>query len=203
MDKKTSITFNEKMTGPFAQGATDPEQGEQAGKTTGSAFSMHATISVADLDSFGVDPNHTGALAATVDFTPFGEAIPASNGVFKLFTPPDKTGLKNMVYEFTIRHDGVDYFFHGHKNVHNDSGGLDMWKDTTTLYSTLHRGTDRSGPIVAAGILCLGVIDVIKLVATMRAMNGGGVDESAVAVAKFGKIFLSELWDTYAPHFKG
>lgn len=200
MDKNTSITFSEKMTGPFAHGETDPAQGEAAGKGAGSTFTMHGTISVADLDRFGSDPEHRGDLKATIDYTPFGEGIATANGVFKLFTPPDQSGTKNMVYEFTFEHRGATYFFHGHKNVHNDAGGLDIWKDTTTLYSTLHRGTDGTGPIVAAGILGLGLVDVLKMVSTMRAMNGGGVDETAVAIAKFGNVFMGELWNTYAPH---
>ena len=189
------------MTGPFAQGETDPGQGAQAGKTINSVFTMHATISVADLDAFGIDPNHTGQLDAKVDYIPFGTNIPSTNGVFKLFTPPDQTGTKNMVYAFEIEHAGASYYFYGHKDVRNDAGGLDLWKDTTTLYSTLHKGTDRSGPIVAAGILGLGVADLIRLVSTMRTMNGGAVDETAMALAKFGKVFMGELWDTYGPHF--
>ncbi len=200
MNPLSSITFNEKMSGPFAHGFTDPEKGAESGRTQNSSFTMHATISVADLDAFGADPNHTGQLVATVDYTPFGEGIQASHGVFKLFTPPDASGTKNMVYNFVIQHDGADYFFHGQKDVRNDAGGLDLWKDTTTLYSALHRGTDRSGPIVAAGILSLGLADVIGLVSTMRAMDGGGVQETAMAIGKFGRIFMGALWDTYSKH---
>ena len=201
---KTSITFDEKMSGPFVQGATDPHLGAQSGKAINSEFTMHATISAPDLDALGVDPNHTGQLKATVDYTPFGQRIPTTNGVFKLFTPADQTGTKNMVYEFCLQHGGEDYFFHGHKNVRSDAHGTDLWKDTTTLYSTLHKGKDGSGPVVGAGILSLGLVDVMKLASTMRAMNGGGVEETATAVAKFGKVFLGELWDTYAkPLAKG
>ncbi len=198
MDKKMSITFNEKMSGPFAHGETDPAHGERTGKTIGSVLTMHASISVDDLERFGVDPDHTGRLEATIDYTPFGDGIRAKSGVFKLFTPPDSTGTKNMIYAFGLQHQGEEYYLYGHKDVRNDAGGLDLWKDTTTLYTTLHKGADRSAPIVGAGILGLGIVDLLKLVSTMRAMNGGGVEETAAAVAKFGKIFMGELWDTYA-----
>jgi cholesterol oxidase len=193
-----SISFDEKMSGPLAWGETDPVRGEENGKISASVFTMHASIFVDDLEKFQNDHNHTGRLEATVDFTPFGNGIRTSGGVFNLFTAPDATGLKNMVYAFNLRHENQDYYFYGHKNVRNDAFGLDLWKDTTTLHSTLHRGTDRSGPVVAAGVLSLGLADLLKLVSTMKPVGGSSLSESASAIARFGRIFMGELWDTYA-----
>jgi hypothetical protein len=36
------------------------------------------------------------------------------------------------------------------------------------------------------------------MVGTMRATNASGPGESAKALARFGRFFLGELWDTYA-----
>jgi hypothetical protein len=74
---------------------------------------------------------------------------------------------------------------------------LDMWKDTTTLYSRIHRGTDKSGPVVAAGVISLGPLDLLKMVRTFKALNASGPLEEAQAVTKFGTFFMGELWSTY------
>jgi hypothetical protein len=72
-----------------------------------------------------------------------------------------------------------------------------MWKATTTLYTQLHQGTDKSGPVVGAGVLNLGVADLLAMIPTMRATNTSSPAEAADAVARFGRFFLGELWDTY------
>src|SRR5262249_24938833 len=153
-------------------------------------FTKHSVITIDDLDRFVNDPQHTGRLDATVDYTPFGQNLKTSNGVFNLFTPPDSRGYKHMVYDFQLEHLGVKYFFHGQKNIRNDKGGLDLWHDTTTLYSTLHRGDDQSGAIVGAGILSLGITDLVKIVSSMKATGASSAADSLAAVSKFGHFFM-------------
>ena len=77
----------------------------------------------------------------------------------------------------------------------------DLWKDTTTLYTKLHKGTDATGEVVGAGILSLGVTDLIKLLGTVEVPNAGPV-QRAETLAKFGKFFMGELWNTYAKHLR-
>jgi hypothetical protein len=102
-----------------------------------------------------------------------------------------------MVYELAFSHGGKPYYLAGKKEVHDDPG-FDLWKDTTTLYTTLHEGTSKAGPVVGAGVLRLGVADLADLVSTMRATGARGVVESAEAIAIFGRLFMGELWDSYA-----
>lgn len=197
-DVPIGITFSETMAGAFALGATDPEEGRKLGRKEGTELALHANVAIDDLDRFIADPQHLGSLTGSVDFTPWGEGLKGSRGVFNLFQPSGEKDLKYMVYELAFAHQGTSYYLAGKKLVHDDPG-LDLWSDTTTLYTQLHQGDDASGPVVGAGILTLGVGDLIRLVSTMRVTNAGVVDKLA-ALSKFGRFFLGELWDTYVGH---
>ena len=61
----------------------------------------------------------------------------------------------------------------------------------------LHQGQDKTGPIVGAGILTLGALDLMKMVSTMMALNAPSPAEAAKALMNFGRFFLGQLWDTY------
>ena len=193
------ISFREVMSGGFALGATDPEDGQRRGQAEGSEMTMHAAIDIQDLDRFIADPGHLGGLTGTLDFTPFGDGLQATTGVFNLFSPTNDPKLKLMVYEMGFQHGGKSYYLAGQKNVRQDPI-TDLWKATTTLYSHLHEGTDKSGPVVGAGILTLGVKQLIQLLSTMRAPGAADFTEKSEAIAKFGRFFLGELWDTYVRH---
>src|SRR3954453_22735699 len=193
------ISFREVMSGGFALGATDPEAGQKQGQAEGSEMTLHAAIDIADLDRFIAEADHPGGLTGTIDFTPFGDGLASTSGIFNLFSPTDDPKLKLMVYEMGFKHEGKDYYMAGQKNVRQDPL-FDLWRDTTTLYSKLHEGTDKTGPVVGAGILTLGVKQLIQLLSTMAAPGAETFTEKSEAMAKFGRFFLGELWDTYVRH---
>lgn len=196
-DATLGLSFSETMAGGFALGETDPVAGKGAGRAAGTELAMHATVTIRDIRRFVEDPEHAGELVGHIDFTPFGESIPASTGAFNLFHPTGDPDLKLMVYELGFNHDGQDYYLAGKKEVRDDPG-LDLWKDTTTLFTRLHEGRDSTGPVVGAGVLRLGVKELAKLVTTIRALGASSVLERAEAVAHFGRFFMGELWDRYA-----
>ena len=193
------ITFRETMEGHFALGATDPEEGSRLGEaaTPKTVLSLHATITVEDLDAFRADPRHGGRLTGSLSLPGFGERIPARTGVFQLFSPAEDPRMRYMVYEMGLTHEGTDYYLAGKKRVKDDPGP-DMWKDTTTLFTRLHQGRDDTGPVVGAGILRLGAMDLMRMVSTMHATGTESLAQSAAALAQFGKFFLGQLWDQYA-----
>lgn len=196
-DPRPGITFREAMSGPFALSEDDPEVGRRTGASTGTTLTLRATIDIHDLEQFESDPEHGGAIHGEVDFTPFDEAMPTTGGVFNLFSPGEEPRLKRMVYEVGFRHGGESYYLAGRKDVRDDPGP-DLWRDTTTLYARLHRGTDVTGPVVGAGILRLGVDDLARLVSTIRATETGSLMERVETVARFGRFFLGKLWNRYA-----
>jgi hypothetical protein len=198
-DPRLGIMFREAMAGGFSLGETDPAVGDRQGKHTGNLLTMHAAITIQDLDRFIADPNHAGQINGSIDFQPFGENILAKSGVFNLFSPTEDPRLKLMVYEMGFEHDGKEYYLAGKKEVKDDPL-YDLWKATTTLFTQLHQGPDKSGPVVGAGILTLGPVDLMKMVSTMHALNAGSPAEATEAVMKFGRFFMGKLWDTYCKH---
>lgn len=193
------ITFRETMTGPFALGETDPKAGETAGKRANTELSMHASVEIRDLDRFVADETHNGSITGQIDFAPFGKGIPAGRGVFRLFSPSDKPGLRLMVYELGFEHGADAYYLAGQKHVQNDHAGTDLWNDTTTLYTKLHKGSDAAGPVVGAGVLRLGIPDLAKLTSTVRVLNAEKASDHARALGAFGRFFMGNLWETYGP----
>jgi len=188
----TGLSFRETMAGGFTLGATDPRRGA-AGNTP---LAMHATIHISDMAAFIADPRHLADLTGHIDFAPFGQAIPAESGVFGLFTPSDDPALTYMVYELGFRHADKSYYLAGKKHVRL-GWPWKLWGETTTLYTTLHEGSDASGPVVGTGVLRLGVVELLKLLTTVHATNASSFGQSAGAVWRFFKYFAAELTRTY------
>ena len=184
----SGLTFRETMSGPVALGATDPEAG--AADPNASTLAIHCEISIDDIDRFVADREHTGSITGSVEYEPFGGTLPVTKGIFNLFSPGGPNE-RLMQYRLAFEHDGKPYFLDGAKHVHDDPG-FDVWKDTTTLRTVLHEGTDENGPVAGAGILSLGVEALTRMMTTMRP-TGGGIEP----LVKFGKVFLGSLWASY------
>lgn len=195
----TGIAFHEIMQGPFAFGETDPHAGAEAGKTAGTTLSIACSITIHDLDRFMSDPGHHGGITGHVSCAALAENMPAQSGVFQLFSPADNPTDRLMVYELAFAHDGQDYYLAGRKHVRHDPV-YDLWRDTTTLYTTLHRGRDQSGPVVGAGILTIDVGRLIKMVESIQVIDAHSTADRARALLQFGRFFLGALWTTYGPH---
>jgi hypothetical protein len=188
----TGVSFRETMAGGFALGVTEPRTGARA--TT--LLTMRATIHIEDITTFTADPQHRAGLTGHIDFPPFGLAIPAESGVFSLFMPSGELALTYMVYELGFRHGGKSYYLAGKKRVRLGRFWK-LWGETTTLYSTLHEGVDSAGPVVGAGILRLGMIELMKMLTTVRATNAATKRESAGALWQFFKFFVAKLMHIY------
>lgn len=195
----SGIQFNETMAGGFSLGLKVPAEGFHQGNRLDTQLAIHVTVTIDDLDRFINEPEHPGRLSGTIDFAPLAIGIEATTGVFNLFCPADDPKLKLMVYELGFEHQGEAYYLAGKKEVRDDPG-FDLWADTTTLYTQLHKGADKSGDVVGAGILTLGVADLIKLVSTMTVINAYSTVDKLETIGRFGGFFLGELWATYGPH---
>lgn len=197
MTTQHGIQFKESMAGGFALGVNTPFEGSKQGKRLGTELAIHVTVAIDDIERFIDEAEHPGQLSGTIDFSPMGIGIQASTGVFNLFCPTNDPKLKLMVYELGFEHQGEAYYLAGKKEVRDDPG-FDLWSDTTTLFTQLFKGTDKSGEVAGAGILTLGVGDLIKLVSTITVTNAPSAVDKLKTVGRFGSFFLDELWETYA-----
>lgn len=198
-DETIGISFRETMSGGFALGETDPETGRQKGAAAGTVLALHATVLIRDIDRFLQEPDHPGSLAGSIEYGPFGGTVEGTNGVFNLFNPSGQPGLKYMVYELGFQHEGKAYYLAGRKEVRDDPA-IDAWKQTTTLYTLLHEGPDATGPVVGAGVLTLGVADLIRMLGTTSAPGATDAAQTAAAITRFGRFFLGQMWDSYGSH---
>jgi len=87
----------------------------------------------------------------------------------------------------------------GHKEILHGHG-LDVWSETTTLFTRVLAGhVDEAGEdsaeILAGGILHIHPLDFAKQLTTFRTHPADQVG----AVARFGKLFAGELWSVYGP----
>ena len=187
------INFREAMTGRLTFGVTDP----QAGYNNPAAipFTLNASIDIRDIDSFVADPTHTGELTGHLYAPRAGFVLPGTAGVFRLFSPSADPKVTYMVYEIGYRHDGKSYYLAGAKHV-RVGWPWRAWRETTTLYVTLHEG-DYSGPTVAAGILRLNLFDLFALLGTFHATGCERLSERWRAMLRFAGFFTRELWRTY------
>ena len=186
------VSFRETMAGGFTLGVAEPCTGAR----TTTLLAMHATIHIEDIKTFTADPQHRAGLTGHIDFPPFGLEIPAESGVFSLFMPSGDLALTYMVYELGFQHGGKSYYLAGKKRVRL-GGFWKLWRETTTLYSTLHEGTDSTGPVVGAGVLRLDMIELMKILTTAHATNAATTRESAEALWQFFKFFATKLIHTY------
>jgi len=195
-DTTTGVAFRETMAGHFALGESDPKAGAAKGRAGGTRLAMHATIHIRDMREFVSDTQHRGSITGHIDFPPFGRDIPASGGVFQLFSPGNEPRLKWMVYELAFEHAGKSYYLAGKKDVRADSV-FRLWSSTTTLYTRLHEGRDASGSVAGAGVLTLGAGELLKMLSTFHATDTESFRGRLGATGAFGGFFTKELWNTY------
>jgi predicted acylesterase/phospholipase RssA len=198
-----ALSFRETMQGPFALGVTDPEEGRKKGLAEGTSLALHGDIRIDAFDRFVNEPAHAGALTGTVDFNGpgFAAGMKAASGVFNLFSPGKDKSLKHFVYEMAFQHEGKPYYLAGRKDVRQNSGRL--WPDTTTLYTRLHEGKDAKGKVIGAGVLTLGVAELTQLLGTVEVHHAASDAERLAVKIRFGRLFLGELWDSYARRIPG
>ena len=201
---KPGIQFTETMKGYFsADEKTDFEKGAAAGKANNCTFEFTLTVTSDDVLTMLQTSGHAATLEGIVQ-APSLSAKPmaVSGGLFNLFVDAAAaTPTKLMKYTMNIRsEEGKDFFFYGYKLV-NDDKGFQLWKDTSTLYITIHEGPDETSPVLGKGILVIEAADFAKQMTTMKVLNASSEWESLKIMTAFGKYFSGSLYDIYIkPH---
>lgn len=194
------LEFTEEMKGFVTPGEADPSRGGQAPGRAACMF--HLTIKIDDVDRFVTSPDHEARAEGWVEYAPLGGRRPVERGVFNLFTHETDPSRKQMRYRlFFSDGSGHPFTLTGEKEIQDDPG-LDVWRDTTTLYTRLYAGhveaADESRAVThGAGILVIYELDFLKQLGTFR-VEAPTPAERLAALNRFGALFMGKLWDVYA-----
>jgi cholesterol oxidase len=201
--EKNSFQFTEDMKGFVSFSSTNYQEGAEQGKKDNTILNFHLTIKTDDIDQFVDKPEHEAAATGYVFCSELGGKCYVERGIFNLFVTTDDLNKRKMKYRLFFSDDqGKPFTLSGYKEVQDDVG-LDIWSDTSTLYTNLFAGhidesDEPSANIVAAGILRILVADFAKQMTTFRS-NGAELMDRLSTMNKFGKLFAGSLWDVYSP----
>jgi cholesterol oxidase len=146
-----------------------------------------------------------------VECDALGGRMPVERGVFNLFVDTDDPTTKHMLYRLFFA-DGVGHplTLTGFKRIHDDPG-MDLWRDTSTLYTHILAGhveadaddsagsvaaTAAPAEIIASGVITIHLTDFARQLTTFRS-HGGSAGDRARAFERFGRLFMGELWGLY------
>ncbi|MCW3124250.1 MAG: choline dehydrogenase-like flavoprotein [Flavipsychrobacter sp.] len=199
-DKKPGVQFTETMKGFWSVNEKeDFEKGHDAGKDSASVLEFTLTVISTDVDAMVHAKDHHAQLAGIVK-APALSSFPltVSDGKFNLFvddTAPVPTKL--MKYSMVMNsEEGKQYFFYGYKVVRDDPG-FDLWKDTCTLFITVHEGASEQSPVLGKGILVIETKDFITQMATMKVLNASSKLQELKVLTEFGTYFSGSLFQIY------
>jgi hypothetical protein len=203
-DARTSLWFTEEMKGFVTFGETDYQKGQEEGKKSGTALMFHLTIKTDDVDEFVINPRHECGAEGYIRCDQLGGQRPVEQGggIFNLFVDTSDPRRKLMLYRlFFLDGEGQPFTLTGFKDVKDDPG-MDIWKDTSTLYTRILRGhvakdQEATAEIVAAGIINIHELDFLKQLTTFR-VEGPSLAAKAKGFAEFGELFMGSLWTVYA-----
>ena len=151
-----SVRFTEQMKGYLALGETDPLEGWRRARLLGHRFMFELTIEVPDVERFVDSGDHPGTAEGFVHCDQLGGRLEVQRGWFNLFVATEDVGTREMRYRLWLSDiGGAPVTLYGFKEVRDDPG-LDLWRDTSTLYITLLKGhvePGEPGEVVGAGLL--------------------------------------------------
>jgi cholesterol oxidase len=126
---------------------------------------FHLTIKIDDIDRFVAEPRHEGRADGFVRCDALGGQRPVEGGIFNLFVDADEPKRKLMLYRlFFLGGDGNPYTMSGFKDVKDDPGfdPMEIWKDTSTLYTRILRGRVSAAEEADAEIVASGIIIILR-----------------------------------------
>ncbi len=199
----SGVQFTETMRGFASTSEVDDfAAGFERGKADDSPLEFTVTVKADDVDRLVNDREHEAELTGTVTAPALSPTpLKVEGGRFNLLVRDEEhAAARQMLYSMPlVADDGRRFFFEGYKQIIDDDG-LDLWKDTTTLYVTVHEG-DREGPVAAKGIVTIHMADFAKQLTTMKGIGGDGRLDQLGALAKFGRMFAGSLNETFGGVF--
>ena len=197
------LGFTETMKGYFDPGhrpADDYIGAEQAGQRNNCKVDFTLTITFPDLDAALADNAHAGVANGVVHVDGFTDSGGAqvTGGIFNLFVDVGQANERRMLYALPfIGADGKPYLLDGFKDV-KDHGSFDVWAATSTLYTAIRAGHERTGAVLASGVLHILMPDFMHQLTTFKVTGTDDAVKQADAIGRFGHLFMGTLWDVFA-----
>jgi cholesterol oxidase len=161
------------------------------------ATRFDVTIAVPDVPTFVADPAHPGRVTGRVrveGVTP-ADGSPVDGGSFHLFLAGDDPRERTMVYELPFHgSDDRPWLLRGVKHVRGHRI-LDFWRTPTTL--DVHVAPRDASGTTGHGQLRLGIGDVARLIASMRAVRAGGTAAGVAAYWQFVRFYARTVLRLY------
>lgn len=200
--KAVGLTFTETMRGRHSTIILD-DYDKAYSDDKSSSFEFTLTIVTNDLQKMLTDPTHSAKIVGEV-FVPTLSKKPliVAQGEFHLFVDDlSHVNTRKMIYKLTLHSvEGNDYEFEGFKLIHNDPD-FDIWKDTTTLFVTLHEIKKNERRLCGKGILNILPADFLHQLTTIQILNTTDSLEMLAAKAQFGQFFAGTLYQVYGGVF--
>jgi len=194
----------ERMSGFFSTHVKDDYQsGATRGKQDDSSMEFILTLASDNVDKVLNDPEHTARIVGTITAPALSpDPMVVTDGTFNLFSEdPAQVETRNMRYRMKMTTEaGKTYYFDGFKVIRNDPG-VDLWPDTSTLYTTIYDGASADSPVLGKGILTIDPIDFMRQVSTMQVRHADSLIDRLKTRVKFGKFFFGDLFDIYGGIF--
>jgi cholesterol oxidase len=196
----SGITFTETMRGHISTVLTDDyAAAETRGLADGKTLDFTVTVSSDDLDAMLSDPAHQARIDGTITCPTLSlQPMAVANGVFHLLVKdPTRVNARLMTYVMLARAaDGKSYRVDGFKLIENDKQ-LEIWADTTTLFTTITDVSGAAEQVVGTGILHILPADFLHQMTTMQVTNAATPLDALVGLARFGLFFAGALFQTY------
>ena len=185
------VSFRETRRGHIVFGETDPSGAVRSPAAI--PIVMNATINIRDIGAFVHDATHRAEMAAHLYCPRLGGVLVATRASVQLFSPTGEADRTEIAYELGFRHERRNYWFSGRGSI-GPGTPWRWWRDATTLLVHLHEGDDREGPMVAAGLVRLGVFDLLALAATLHSRDVLGLWVRLSTLARFARFVGAQLW---------
>jgi cholesterol oxidase len=197
---KLGMRFTERMAGTIGLGETETFDPERFGADVRpTEVALVLLVQSDDLDEVLDTPGHTARLTGTVT-APGLHPLPLEieAGEFALFPEdPTQADTRLMRYRFrAVSEDGGTWWFDGVKIIRDDPG-MDVWEDTTTLFTTVYAGPDSHSPVLGKGILKVHLWDLTKSMATLEVLNAPSLAVKLSAAARCARYFFGTLAHVY------
>lgn len=216
VERAVDVSFQERATGFLGYGAASPAVGETIGIRGNERISLDLTIRIPNVPKFVRDPAHRGEITGTASIASIGDHVIAEGSWYNvlILDPKHPKVLERRIIPYRLHlrdaRDGTDRTLHAWKICHaypkrtppgQKRGIRALWPQTTTfdfeLYEGWHPGRLPARPS-ARGRMYITLLDFLRQLTTYRG-SARHLPTDVAAIARFQRMFVSHLWDVYAP----